>query len=96
MNGLPRMMFREPDGRRKGFLFFSLSFVCLLSWVYTAVILDGPHFFLFMGIALGFTGLAESLPPDQRRSAGVFRIVAVGILLVFLTLLASVPDLLLG
>jgi hypothetical protein len=61
----------------------------------TGVILNGPHFFLFIGIALGFTGFAESLPPDQRRSAGVLRILAVGILVVFLSLLASVPDLLL-
>ena len=95
MNVLSRMMFRKPDGRRKGLLFSSLSFICLLLWVYTGVVLNGSHFFLFMGIALGFAGFAESLPPNQRRSAGVLRIVAVGTLLVFLGLLASVPELLL-
>ena len=93
MEVLPRMLFREPDGRRKGLLFSFLSFICLLGWVYFGVVLDGPHFLLFLGIALGFSGFAESLPPDRRRSAGVLRILGVGILVVFLVLLASVPEL---
>lgn len=95
MNVFSRMLFRESDGRRKGLLFLSLSFICLLAWVYTGVVLDSSHFFLFSGLALGFTGFAESLSPDRRRLAGVLRIVAVGILVIFLGLLASVPELLL-
>jgi hypothetical protein len=93
MGILPRMVFREPDGRRKGLVFSSLSFMCLLVWVYTGIVLNGSNFFLFMGLALGFSGLAESLSPNQRRSAGVLRIVAVGILVIFLVLLAPVPEL---
>ena len=83
MEVLPRMLFREPDGRRKGFVFFLLSFICLLGWVYSGVVLDGFHFFLFVGIALALSGVAESLPPNRRRSAGRLRILAVGILVVF-------------
>ena len=92
---LPRMLLREPDGRRKGLIFFLLSSISLLGWVYSGVVLDGFHFFLFVGLALALSGVAESLPPDRQRSAGRLRIVAVGILVVFLVLLASVPELLL-
>jgi hypothetical protein len=90
------MVFREPDGRRKGLLILVLSFICLLTWVYFGAVLDGPDFFIFFAIALGFSGVAESLPPDRRRSAGTLRILAVGTFVVFLGVLASVPELLLA
>ncbi|WP_135851587.1 hypothetical protein [Halorussus salinus] len=95
MEVLQRTLFREPDGRRKGLLFSFLSSVCLLVWVYSGVVLDGFHLFLFSGIAFALSGFAESLPPDRRRSAGVLRTLAVGLLVVFLVLLASVPELIL-
>ena len=95
MNVFSRMLFREPDGGRKGLLFSLLSFICLLGWVYSGVVLDGPRFLLFLGIALAFSRFAESLPPDRQRSAGVLRILGLGILVVFLVLLASVPELIL-
>jgi hypothetical protein len=95
MEALHRLLFREPDGQRKGLIFLFLSFICLLGWVYSGIVLDGPHFFLFMGIALAFSGLAESMPPGRQRSAGILRILAVGILVVFLVLLASIPELIL-
>lgn len=90
-----RMVFRKPDGRRKGLIFLSLSSICLLVWVYTGIVLNSSHFFLFTGLALGFSGFAESLPQERRRSAGILRTVAVGILVMFLGLLASIPELLL-
>ncbi|MFC6723271.1 hypothetical protein ACFQE1_02450 [Halobium palmae] len=96
MEILPQMLFREPDGRRKGLLFSLLSFICILAWANFGVVLDGPHFFLFLGVALAFSGFAESLPSDRGHSAAVLRILAVGVLLVFVVLLASVPELLLG
>jgi hypothetical protein len=91
-----RLLFRESDGRRKGLLFSLLSLICLLGWVYSGVVLDGTHFLLFLGTALAFSGVAESLPPDRQRLAGVLRTLALGILGFFLVLLASVPDLLLA
>lgn len=90
------MLFREPDGRRKGLLFSLLSFVCLLGWLYFGVVLDGPHFLLFLGISLAFSGLAESLPPSRQRSAGALRILGLGILVVFLVLLTLAPESILG
>jgi len=95
MEALPRVFFRKPDGRRKGLIFSFLSLICLLGWVYFGVVLAESHILLFLGIALAFSGAAESLPPDQRRSAGILRVVAVGILVIFLVLLALAPDVIL-
>lgn len=80
------MLFREPDGRRKGLLFSLLSFICILGWVYFGIVLNGPHIMLFLGIAFAFYGAAESLSPDRQRSAGALRVLGVGILVVFLVL----------
>lgn len=88
------MVFREPDGRRKGLVFLSFSFISLLAWVYTGVVLDVSHLFFFLGLAFGFSGFAESLSPERRRSAGVLRIVAVGILVVSIILPLLIPELL--
>ncbi|WP_336330641.1 hypothetical protein [Haloarcula sp. CGMCC 1.2071] len=92
MEAVQRMLFREPDGRRKGLLFSLFSFICILGWVYFGIVLNGPHNMLFLGIAFAFSGLAESLPPNRQRSAGVLRILGLGILIVFLALLIVVPE----
>ena len=93
MKALRRMLFREPDGRRKGLFFSLLSFVCILGWVYFSIVLNGPHNMLFLGIAFAFSGLAESLPLNRQRLAGVLRILGLGILVVFLVLLTLAPEL---
>ena len=95
MEILSQIVFREPDGQRKGLVFSSLSFICLLVWVYTSVVLNDSHFFLFFALVFGFSGFAELLSPDRRRSAGVLWIAAVGILVVFLVLRLWIPELLL-
>ncbi|MFD1642002.1 hypothetical protein [Halohasta litorea] len=88
-----QILFREPDGGRKGLFNSGLSFICLLTWVYTGVILDSSHLFLFIGLAFGLSGIAESLPSSRRRSAGALRTLAVSILVVYLGLLTSAPEL---
>lgn len=92
MEAIHRMLFREPDGRQKGLLFSLFSLICIFGWVYFGIILDGPHIMLFLGIAFGFTGGAESLPPNRQRSAGVLRILGLGTLVVLIVLLTLVPD----
>ncbi|EMA13155.1 MULTISPECIES: hypothetical protein [Haloarcula] len=89
---IQRMLFREPDGRQKGLLFSLFSFICILGWVYFGIVLDGPHNMLFLGIAFAFSGFAEFLPPNRRRSAGVLRMLGLGTLVVFVILLISVPE----
>jgi hypothetical protein len=60
--------------------------------VYTAVVINDSEFFICFTIALGFSGVAESLPPDRRCSAGTLRMLVVGAFAVFLGVLASVPE----
>ncbi|WP_276273995.1 hypothetical protein [Haloarcula litorea] len=96
MVAIRRMLFREPDGRRKGLVFSLFSLGCLLGWVYFGIVLDGPHVMLFLGIAFAFSGIAESLPPNRQRSAGVLRLLGFGILAVLIVLLILVPELVLG
>jgi hypothetical protein len=92
VNTVRRILFREPDGRLKGLLFSLFSVICLLGWAYFGIVLDGPRNMLFLGIAFAFTGVAESLPPTRQRSAGVLRIVGLGVLIVFLGLLILAPE----
>jgi hypothetical protein len=85
-----RLVFREPDGRRKGVGFLLLSIVCLLLWVYTGLVLHGPSlFFLFTGVAFACSGTAESLPQDQRRPAGTLRLLGIGVISSYLVFLVS-------
>ncbi|PSP53863.1 hypothetical protein BRC67_00695 [Halobacteriales archaeon QH_3_68_24] len=96
VEAVQRMLFREPDGRRKGLLFSLFSLICILGWVYFGTILNGPHIMLFLGIAFAFSGFAESLPPNRQHSAGVLRILGLGILVVLIVLLTLVPESILG
>jgi hypothetical protein len=95
MEILQQVLFREPDGRQKGLIFSFFSFVSLLGWVYLGVVLNGPHILLVLGIAFAFTGVAESLPSDRRRSAGVLRILSLGIVSLFVVLIVFAPELIL-
>src|SRR6056297_1129514 len=90
------MLFREPDGRRKGRLFSLFSFIFILGWVYFGIVLNAAHHMLFLGIAFAFSGLAESLPPTRQRSAGVLRILGLGILVILIVLLIVIPESILG
>ena len=96
MEAVQRVLFREPDGRREGLLFSLISFICILGWVYFGIVLNGPHNMLFLGSSFAFSGLAESLPPNRYRSAGVLRILGFGILGVFIVLLILRPELIWG
>ena len=90
MEVVRQKLFREPDGRPKGFVFSFFSFICIPGWVYFGIVLSSPHNMLFFGIAFAFSGLAECLPPNRRRAAGIL---GLGILVVFLVLLILAPDL---
>ncbi|ERG91898.1 MAG: hypothetical protein J07HQW1_01932 [Haloquadratum walsbyi J07HQW1] len=93
MEVVRQKLFREPDGRGKALPQLLLSSIAFFAWGYIGIVLDGSHLLLVMGIAFGFAGVAELLPPDQRRSAGILRILSVSVIIVFLGLLATNPEL---
>jgi hypothetical protein len=96
VSALSSVVFREPEGRRTGAVLALLAAGCLLAGSYVAVVRDGPWFLLVLGVAVGCTGLAESLPADRRRSAGPLRLVALAVLVAVLGLLVSAPDAVVG
>ncbi|SDZ81418.1 hypothetical protein SAMN04488065_0519 [Haloplanus vescus] len=96
MDRLSQILFREPDGQRKGYLFLLFSALSLLGWLYFGLVLGASHLFLFLGISFACSGVAESLPPNRRRLVGVLRILAVGVPAVLIVLILTTPELLLG
>jgi len=92
------MLFSEPSGRGIGLVFLGCSLVELLAWAYFAVVLDaspGPTL-LVLGVGFAISGVAESLPTDRRRLAGLLRVVAIGGLLGFLGLVVVSPEVVTG
>lgn len=89
-------VFNEPNGRRIGLLYLSLAFLMLIAHSYFAVLRDGPRHMLFLGVAFALSGVAESLPPDRRRMAGVLRMSAISSAVILLLLLYFNPDFVLG
>lgn len=87
-----RFFFSEPSGRWTGLVLLSGSFIPLLGYVYFGVMLDGPRHLLILGVAFAPSGTAESLPKDRPWLTGVLRIVAIGILVGMLVLLAVAPE----
>ncbi|WP_336337107.1 hypothetical protein [Haloarcula brevis] len=95
MDVIRRVLFREPAGRRKALLFSLFSGICILGWAYFGVVLDGPHIMLFLGVAFGCSGYAESLPQNRRRSAAVLRFLGLDVLVALTGLLVLAPELIL-
>ncbi|ERG93759.1 hypothetical protein [Haloquadratum walsbyi] len=93
MEVVRQKLFREPDGRAKALPQLLLSLIAFLAWGYIGVVLGGSRLLLVMGIASGCAGVAELLPPDHRRSAGILRILGISAIIIFLGLLATNPEL---
>jgi hypothetical protein len=80
------VLFTEPQGRPTSLVQFgaSLSFVCI--FVYAWSVGDAGEFlwilFLITGAVL--SGIAESLPENRRRAAGVLRFAGIFVLLLLL------------
>lgn len=97
MNAHPvQYVFKGPNGRKIGLLYLSLAFLVLIAHLYFAVLLDGPRHMLFLGVAFALSGVAESLPQDRRRMAGVLRITAIGVAVILLLLIFFNPEFVLG
>ncbi|WP_336024693.1 hypothetical protein [Halobellus salinisoli] len=91
------VLFSEPSGRRTAAVMFagSLAFVALYAynWIVGESVFVGG---LFLLVGSGVSGIAESLPKDRRRAAGVFRIVAILVLLSLIAIVVFAPQLIVG
>lgn len=85
-------VFSEPSGRLNAFVMFAGSFVMLSIFTYFDILRDGSSISsVIMAVGFALSGLAESLPTDQRRIAGGLRVTAILLLLGFLSLTIFAP-----
>lgn len=76
---------------------FSGSVVFSALYVYFGVLGDSiSTSSVFLAIGFALSGIAESLPKDRRRMAGVFRVTAVLVLVSLIALVTLAPGLVVG
>jgi hypothetical protein len=91
------VVFSEPSGRRHAFVMFAGALVLAGLYVYYGVLGESTSIgglFLLVGCVL--SGIAESLPTDRRRTAGVLRVTAILVLGGLLATVAFAPELVVG
>lgn len=76
------LLYNEPSGRPITLVHFGTAVVWLGMFAYARTGGTGPSaWYLVMAVGTGLAGVAESLPTDRRRAAGVVRSVAILLLL---------------
>lgn len=91
------VLFSEPAGRRHALVMFSGALALLVIYVYYGVLGESTStstLFLMVGAAL--SGVAESLPKDRRRTAGMLRATAILVLVCLLAAVAFAPEFVVG
>lgn len=94
---ISEFVFSEPSGRLNAAVMFSGSIVFASLYAYFGVLGDSTSISsIFLSIGFALSGIAESLPKDRRRTAGVFRVSAMLVLTSLLALVALAPELVVG
>lgn len=98
LSKVSEVVFSEPSGRRSALIMFSGAFVFASLYVYYGILGDSSSiswlYFMIAGNAL--SGIAESLPKDRRRAAGVFRVTAILVLICLLATISFAPEFIVG
>ena len=83
----------EPSGWPIAVVMFSAAFIFIGMYIYFGVLGDSSTIHeLFLAGAFASSGIAESLPKEKRRMAGFFRITAIFIPLIMITILLIAPE----
>jgi hypothetical protein len=77
---------------------FSGALLFLGLYVYSSVLGDASTSSWLVGMAVGtgLSGIAESLPNDRRRTAGILRTMAILVLIGLLATTVLVPEFIVG
>ncbi|SFS91365.1 hypothetical protein SAMN04488556_3310 [Halostagnicola kamekurae] len=98
LSNVKESLFTEPSGRHHAALMFGSTLVFSGLLVYSKIVGGSSSgrwlFFMIAGTAL--SGIAESLPTDQRRTAGILRITGIFVLSSLLIFLAVSPEFVIG
>ncbi|MFD1600384.1 hypothetical protein [Halobellus rarus] len=93
------VLFNEPQGRPNSLIQFgaSLSFLCIFvySWSVGEAGAVVP-WVLFFIVGTALSGIAESLPKNRRRAAGLLRLTAILVLICFLAIMFLAPEYIIG
>jgi hypothetical protein len=92
------VVFSEPSGRLNAAVMFSGALVFAGLYVYARMTGTGSVFSWHLIMLVGFvlSGIAESLPADRQRAAGVFRLTAISLLIGLLVTTILTPEFILG
>ena len=90
-------LLREPAGRLAAAIQFAGALVFTATYVYFGV-LGETRSTSAVVFATGFAlaGVAESLPKDRRRTAAVFRVAAIAVLMGLIVTVLLAPELIVG
>mgnify|MGYP006296480973 CR=1 FL=1 len=93
-----RFLFREPSGRPHAFVMLSGALLFLVLYVYASVLGDSSSssWLVVMAAGTGLSGIAESLPNERRRTAGILRVTAVLVLMGLLATTVFTPEFIVG
>lgn len=88
----------EPSGRNHAVVMFSgaLFFSSLYVYNVTTGNSSAASWLLFMIVGSTLSGVAESLPKERRRTAGLLRVTAVFVPLCLIFLIIFAPELIVG
>ncbi len=93
------VLFNEPQGRASSLVQFglSLSFLCIFVYAWSvgeagAVV----PWVLFFVAGTALSGIAESLPKNRRRAAGLLRLTAILVFVCFLAIMVLAPEYITG
>lgn len=92
------LLFNEPQGRRQAAIMFGSAIAFAGLYLYYVALGEGPLVPWLVPMVVGtfLAGVAESLPTDRRRAAGVLRLAAILVLLALVVVMIFSPDLLFG
>ena len=93
-----QIIFSEPSGRPNSLVQFTASLVFLGIYIYAWAGGNGDSssWILVMMFGSALSGIAESLPKDQQRAAGILRAIAVTVLLCLLAATVFTPEFIVG
>lgn len=91
------LVFSEPSGRLDALVMFSGSLVFLGLYVYSGILGGSSSIYeVFLSVGFAVSGIAESLPKDRRRTAGIFRVTAILVLTSQVIAAVFAPEFVLG
>lgn len=95
---ISRVVFSEPAGRPNSLIQFTAALVFLGIYVYawSSGNADSSGWILVMMLGSILSAIAESLPKNQRRAAGLLRATAVTVLVCLLATTVFAPESIVG